>query len=375
MLIAELMTYAATLAAERGVRVASALGIAPAKELNWAFEAGLGPLLHHATLADAERLPATVRSVLLGANLTAQVLQAERLDTVGEIIDICTDIGVPVVLLKGISVSTQFYPESHFRPMTDVDILVPEAGAVAVEAIALRKGFQHGRPVMEPNSHHREPLYHREKHTKVEIHTGLFQNPRLRQGRLFDPARVLLESVPCQIHGRQARCLPDDLQLAYIASSWTKDLSEQPIHPSLITPVFDAIHLLRASGGTLDWHKLFASLDNELAAASLYVLIVCLVRMNHPGVPPSLVAALRDRQSIIGERELRILLALIDDFLVAGRPFPFFNSWHVWVNLFKPGAHTGKLLMLPWRIAFPPTYPHRFNVLLQARRVKHWFRG
>ena len=216
--------------------------------------------------------------------------------------------------------------------MTDVDILVPEAGAVAVEEIALRKGFQHRRPVMEPDSHHREPLYHREKHTKVEIHTGLFQNPRLRQGRLFDPARVLLESVPCQIHGRQARCLPDELQLAYIASSWTKDLSEQSIHPSLIAPIFDAIHLLRASGRPLDWHRLVASLDNELAAASLYVLIVCLARMNHPGVPPCLIAALRDRQSIIGEPELRVLLALIENFLVSGRYFPVFNSWHVLVE-------------------------------------------
>ena len=374
MLIAELMSYAATLAPDAGRRVASALRSARERELRWALDAGLGPLLHHATRAEAESLPSEVRGLLVSADLTARVLQADQFDTAAEIIDICTVTGVPVVLLKGISISGQCYPESHLRAMTDIDILLPEPAAVEIEAAALRRGFRHGPPVMGPNPHHREPLYHSKLHTKVELHTGLFQeDSRLRQGHLFDAARVLLETVQCEFRGRPVRRLTDSLQLAYIASSWTKDLSEQSIHPSLVTSLFDATSLLRVADRAFDWDRLSSSLDNELAAASTYVLIAYLSRRKHPGISPSMESEFRNRQSMIGDPELLVLLSLIEKYLVAGKPFRYFNSWHVWLNLFQPGGHARKLLMLPWRVGFPPSYPHRFNAFEQARRIRRWF--
>jgi len=65
---------------------------------------------------------------------------------------------------------------------------------------------------------------------------------------------------------------------------------------------------------------------------------------------------------------------LIDDYLVRGRPFTLFNSWHIWLNLLEPGSHLAKLALLPWRIAFPPSYPHRFDLRGQAARLARFFR-
>ena len=191
----------------------------------------------------------------------------------------------------------------------------------------------------------------------------------------FDPAQLLIETVPSEFCGRRVRRLTDTVQLAYIASCWVQDLSEQSIHPSLVNSLFDAVNLLRVSDRTFNWDRLVSSLDNELATASTYVLIAYLSRMKHPGVPRSIACDLRNRQNLIGDPELAVLLALIEKFLVAGRPYSYFHSWHIWQNLFKPGVHMRKVLMLPWRIAFPPTYPDRFNARVQARRAKRWIQG
>jgi Uncharacterised nucleotidyltransferase len=49
-----------------------------------------------------------------------------QLEAVGEIIEACRGRVPTLVLLKGMSIAEQFYPESHLRLMRDVDFLVPK---------------------------------------------------------------------------------------------------------------------------------------------------------------------------------------------------------------------------------------------------------
>lgn len=371
MLVLEVLRYAAAPEhPDAGERIVSALESAGHGEVQWAVDAGLGPLLYRATRSAPDRVPVELRDVLLSADLTARVLQGTRIDTAEELIDACTGMGVPVTLLKGISISEQCYPSPHLRPMTDIDLLVPEGAFADVEAEALRRGYWQGPSMMGLNPHHGEPLYDPERQTKVEIHTDLFQqDSRLRRGELFSRAHIASESVATIFHGRPVHRLGDELQLVYVASYWIRDLTAQAIHPSLVAPLLDAVALLRVSGRTLDWDRLLSSLDNDMAAAALYIMLAWLARHDLAEPPSEILTALRDRQQLLARPELRVIDWLIDNYLVGGRPFTLFNSWHLWLNLLEPGSHIAKIALLPWHIAFPPSYPHRFNPRAQAARL------
>jgi len=346
---------------------------ADASQLRWALDAGLGPMMYRLVEESRSRAPQALESVLLSAELTARVRHGARVQTTLDVLDICATVGTPAILLKGISISEQCYPRPHERAMTDIDVLVPEHAGPAVETEAVNLGYERGPPIMGPNSHHGEPLVHPTLRTKIEIHTALFQlDSRLRVGKLFDPDSVRRQAVPTEFHGRPVLRLSTELQLAYIASYWVNNLSAQPMDQSFLTPLFDTVSLLRTAGPGIDWERLLASLDNELATAALYMLLSYLCQQQHISVPDYVLAALQQRQRIVGATERRILLSMVDRHLVGGRRFEWFNSWHLWQNLLEPGSHSAKLLKLPWRIAFPPAYAHRFDAVAQGRRLVRW---
>jgi hypothetical protein len=80
------------------------------------------------------------------------------------------------------------------------------------------------------------------------------------------------------------------------------------------------------------------------------------------------------RQTLIGPLERAILQSFIDRYLIAGHEFPLFHTWHVWATLLSPGVTGLKPLYLPWRILFPPKYPHRFDIHSQIGRLTNLIR-
>ena len=125
-------------------------------------------------------------------------------------------------LLKGISISEQYYLPPHHRAMSDIDILVPKEAFNAVEAEAKRLGNEQlGPQVTGPGHHHGEPLYHSERQTVLEIHTALFkEDSPLSQGDLFSPDSIARTSVTSVFRGRTVRRLTEEIQLVYIAAYW-----------------------------------------------------------------------------------------------------------------------------------------------------------
>lgn len=372
MLISRLLSFAAQPTAPSAAEnVVDALVRADQERLQWALDAGLGPMLFRATRqATGARLPANLEQKLLSAELTAKVRHAAYVTTMLDVLDVCAAVGAPATLLKGISISEQCYERPHERTMTDIDVLVPLECYDAVEQEALRRGYEHGLPVMGPDPHHGEPLVHPETRTKVEIHTALFQqDSRLRSGELFDIGSVERRSTPVKLNGTEARRLHEELQLVYIASCWVNNLCENPMDQSFMAPLFDAVVLLRKYDRHFDWNRLLASLDNEVATASLYVMLDYLARREFIEAMPALRMELKQRQNLVGRAERAILHRLIDSYLLAGRRFTAFHSWHIWLNLLESGPHAAKVMRLPWRVAFPPRYPHRFDPLAQARRL------
>jgi hypothetical protein len=345
-------------------------------------DAGLTPLMYRATRDNPKELPPAWRDALRSADLTAQVRFGNLCEAAVEVVDACRSVGVRPTLLKGISISQQHYPLPHLRPMGDLDILVPESEFDLVESTLLRNGMVRLADKVRPaGSHQGIPLFHPQRRVWIEIHSALFpKSSDLSSGTLFSPVQIAARSVAWTFQGRPVNRLPDELQLVYIASSWIRDLSNNQIHASLVLPLLDAIYLLKASGKSLDWERVLAGLDdNELAAASLYIMLTYLSRRGLAASASPVLARIASRQKIIGAWELRTIELLLDTYLVEGRPFArVFTGWTALVTLntlLGRSSRLGKLFALPWNIAFPPFLPDRYSVRFQAGRIARILRG
>ena len=331
MLVLQLLTYAAKdLPSRPADGVLPPLDEANDREIQWVLAAGLGPLLRRATAKRAERVPVAWRDRLLSTHLTAQVIHANLIDTAKEVIDICQDQGIHVTLLKGMSISDQYYPAAYLRPMGDVDILVRADQYELAEQAMLRFGYTSDPHFGDPGEgfHHGAPLLDPRRHVWVELHRALF--PRTEEehcGQLFDPAHVAARSVASTFHGRAVYRLTDELQLIYIAHSWMSDLTHHGIHPGFLVSLLDAVYLLKASGKKLAWESLVDWLKADMATASLHVLLGYLVRHGLAEIDATTRSRVASRQRIVGALQLWLIHRTLDLFLVAGRP---------WSHTFRP---------------------------------------
>jgi Uncharacterised nucleotidyltransferase len=379
-LLLDLLTYIAAGSPSNSVGAALSLRLREADDaqLQWIVDAGLAPLLYRATREGADQIPSGRRDALLSADLTAQVRHANFVRTTNELIDTCRELRAPVTLLKGISISEQYYPEAHLRPMGDVDILVPDGAREPVECALGAQGYTRlpGYQVDE-TSHHGVPLCHPERHTWVEVHTTLFpKGTKLLRNELFSQSNLTAQTVPSTFNGKSVRRLSDELQLVYLASSWIRDLSRNRIHPSHAVALVDAVCLLRAVSETLNWDGLLGWMDNELASASLYLMLSYLSQRGLYQPAPDLLSRLESRQDLVRGVERAIIHTLVHRHLVSGRPFTrLFRVEHVWETLLAPGPHLWKLPLLPWNIVFPPAAPDRYRLRYHVGRIARRWRG
>lgn len=345
------------------------------RQFAYAATAGLAPALYHAVRERIADVPPPRRDALLSAHLTAQVRHGNLVDTAIEIIDLCRDAGVTVTLLKGISISDQHYPIPHLRPMADIDILIPEEAVPAVRSMLLERGYI-PKPdhLQDEDSYHDIPLLNPTRGTWVEIHNDLFPpSSSLIRNRLFSRSQIAAQSEFSTFHHRPVKRLCNELQLVYIASYWTRDLTHNKLNPTCVPPLLDAIFLLKASRETLDWNRLFDLLDNETAAASLYLMLSCLAvsGLEHTGP----LRRLASTQNLVGSVEAKIIRTLIERYALGGRAFTrLFDSTRIWETLVAPGPTAAKLLLLPWNIVFPPSAANRFSVAYQMERVSRLLR-
>jgi hypothetical protein len=277
---------------------------------------------------------------LTASDLTARVRHAELIDTAIDTIDACARAGTRATLLKGISISGQYYPAPHLRPMNDIDILIPQSAYQAVESDLLRRGFSRPDFPSVDGLHHGAPLHHAARNTWLELHVALFPSrSELQFGSLFATQSVAERTIAALFHDRPIGRFTDELQVAYIASSWMNDIIHEQLDPSFLPSLFDAVFLLRGARSTLDWERLLESLDNEMATASLYVMLAYLSLHSFAQLPSGLVARIGSRQRLVGRLQLRLIHAMLDHYLVAGR------RWNIPVPPPVPGRYS-------WRYQF-----------------------
>jgi hypothetical protein len=334
---------------------AAVLGSASAREVEWVLEGGLGPLLHRAVAAEPSRAPAPLRERLLAADLTAQVLHANRVDTLADVVDAATCLGVPVTVLKGMAIAPR-YPAAHLRPMGDIDVLVGAGAAGELEARLQQRGY---RPAAEfdddPAAHHGPPLLHPDLGVWVEIHRALFDAQA--SASLFAPAQLAMHSVPWE-GGGGAQRLDEPMHLLHLAQAWTNDLASYAVnvHPTGLPPLVDAVYLLRALQGRFDCAPFAGRPDADMALGALYVMASFLDRQRIVRMEAATLAQLAGSQRVVGALQQRVLLAILDRHVAGAR------AWtHRWpmpvVGRYKPSWQWRKRIGARVRAAPPASSP------------------
>jgi len=302
------------------------------RHVQWVIDGGLGPLLRHVAESAGAALPARWQVPLLGADLTARVRHGNFVVAAGDVVDVCRAHGVTPVLLKGIATGGQWYPQAHFRPMGDVDVLVPADAHADVEAALVARGFvASGSPAL----HHGAPLWHPDAGVRVEIHRDLFgADSILSAGTTFARERVLSETVASTFDGRPVLLLAPELQIVYTASSLMADLIRHDVDPTFLPTLADAVLLLRARARDLDWERVGATLDNRLARTSADLLLGYLAAHGLADVAAATLARIGPGPGRAGLLERAAFRLLMDRYFLGAR------RWDLPLRPPVPGRYT-----------------------------------
>ncbi len=112
-------------------------------------------------------------------------------------IDAISLAGVPVLLLKGISLASRIYTDPGERPMSDIDLLVPSSGHADASAALRRLGYWIAGPAAERGRFHHATTFKR-RAAAIDLHRSIVQP--LRRGAtiagLWDRARPAGSAFP-----------------------------------------------------------------------------------------------------------------------------------------------------------------------------------
>lgn len=347
--------------------------------VDWIVTSGLAPLFWDRIREASHGLAAESVQRLKTADLTARLLSAATFEVLETILSAAAERGCPITLLKGVSIAQQCYPQPHWRPMRDIDLLVDENDQGELESLLRGLGFrQEGTlpPSFFAEHHHSMPFHHPEWHCWVEVHSALFRADS-PQGRIraFQPQALRAQRISIARGPTPLWRLSDELQLVYTAVHWGAKLT---VVGGMI-PIVDTLLLLKSSEGDLDWDRVLSMCADATAARYLALMLAYLQRHDLYTVPEFVWRGLASGRRSLGTSGLNMLLAIIDDYLAGGRPFGGFTSEAVintrWHTLLGEEPARNKLPLLLWRTLFPPAESGRYHPMRQLRRVRSLLRS
>jgi hypothetical protein len=327
-----------------------------ASAVAWAIQSGLGPLLYRAVYQNPQSSISSHWSSLKAADLTARIVMAEHFEAVGEIIDACGGSRPRLTLLKGISISEEYYPEPHLRLMRDVDLLVEKESLSMVKTALQQLGYrQRSEGTTHYGTHHHaEPFFHEEKQVWVEVHHALFSHHRRAASAwVFSPQNIAAQLRPSQFQGREIRRLSLELQLVYLAAHWAQDFARV----GGLVALADTIYLLKYAGDELSWEWILSAVYRSVPATYLYLLLSYMERYDLVKIAPEIMRELSLSQRSFGNLGLKTIHNMIDHYFVTPTKFgPILSERTVaivWKTLILPGPIVPKLMLIPLNLSLP----------------------
>lgn len=204
---------------------------------------------------------------------------------------------IPVMLLKGAELGRRFYPERLLRPMTDVDLLVPEADFARAVALFESRNY-HSVGVGYPGRFRTE-LSREGSYPVVELHSRIIagDDEASVRGYWAKSQRVKLEDLATEV---RVLC-PTDGLIYLIRHGAVQHVLESPLW------LCDIHFLIEAQQEALDWDAfLLGCRKAHFNTAAWFVLSYLSERWETP-VPPHVVRALAARVSPWRRALLRFL--------------------------------------------------------------------
>jgi hypothetical protein len=306
----------------------------PERAVRWAVETGLGPLLARAVAHDPDAAASPLWPLVEGATLTARLLTTQLLGAMTDILDAGRADTPPPVLLKGISLCDQHYPEPHLRPMRDIDFLVEEAALPAAESTLRRLGYRqwstHPAAFYEGH-HHSSPFVHPDTGVWVEVHRTLFASRgKLGSHWAFRPENVGTQVCWSQFRGRAVRRLSDELQIVHVACHWARGLR---VVGGMVAMA--DLALLLNNNPALDWELILKWTGTSPASRYLCLLLTYLDKHQIIELAPGIARRLAGMPTSPGPLTLRIVHSMLDHYVVGGHDFGLFMSERNFNRLWK----------------------------------------
>lgn len=348
-----------------------------------AIKNGLGAVLAHISCDSTTNSRSAFASEIRAADLTARLLTADILDALGHILRASNTASYPYrpLLIKGAAMALLHYPAPHMRTMGDIDICIPLAHQSEFEAHLRTLGFtqtSHLPAEYYEHHHHSMPFWHPEWRVWVEVHTRLFppQSPLAENSR-FTLAGIDSQLQTLEVHGSPARAMNSELQLLYTCTRWLEELDVE----RGIFPMLDVVLLIRNQGHALNWDRIFVMLEGSpsTVTTAMHAMLAYLCDWDIISVPREVLGRLATGDRHTNRASLWILHTMVTMFLGMRRPYGRFlterNVRIIWSTLSQAPTPLKNLLRLPYRIAFPPSDPKRFDLAFAARRLCSFVRG
>lgn len=261
-----------------------------------AGEQGVTTLLYAALDATGalDDLPETARTALKAAYARTWSKNSLVLHELAQLLELlCARHQIPVVLLKGAALLHTIYPDRGWRPLSDIDLLVPQSFAAEAMAVLRANGYAPDLE-LEPaiaQRHGHEQMFVRQTGTRVQVdlHWDLYNSRYFRR-------RGMLEwhweqTTKVKVANQTALVFRPEAQLLHLSAH----LMLQHHHSARLLWTYDIARLLNQE--VLEWNALLAAAQ---AFALLPVLQAALRQVGEEwGIaPPPAVAGARVPRSV-----------------------------------------------------------------------------
>jgi hypothetical protein len=234
-----------------------------------AEQQGVAPLLHWHLQSYTEACPARIRMALRLLYLRHLHTNTVNAEVLKETIELFSNAGIEVLVLKGAALCHTIYPDIGLRPMRDIDILIRKEQARQAQDLLLRQGFiESSAP--RPEGHFHLPSLHKKVQDIricIELHTGLFPDcPPFYAQVDFD--ELLARARSFSIEDTAALCMGDEDMLWHVFEhGFHMPLTYEPYK---LISVADIVTLVEKQLHTLDWQRIQHAYPRIMAALPLF---------------------------------------------------------------------------------------------------------
>ena len=287
----------------------SVLANVTTEEIEFCTQFGLGPILADLYLEGKAEIQADIASKLQSIKVNARYFSAVYHSAVKELIDLLSESGVNIILLKGIHLSESYYQYRYHRLMGDIDILVNKENISEVVQVLSSLGYEQEGHLPDEFfllHQHLKPFHQKEKDIWLELHTRLFSK-KAQQGKrlIYQPENIFKNLTHLTTVGNNAYCLNPELNLHYTITHWVREFK---ISNSLIQIVDIALLI---QNNTIDWKKFIASIETLSHATEIKVVLDLLDRNDLIDIPKDVkdrIFQLNDSAGVLGRWVMRKII-------------------------------------------------------------------